>query len=88
MLKSDIVKEIAIACGVEQDHVLNPSLGNVGEPSQYCKELMSLHEIAAYEAGSVNRAGGVFPLQLEDEHVSYPPGVTPEIVEQLIKSQK
>lgn len=31
---------------------------------------------------------GVFPLRFVDEVVSYPPGLTPEMVESLRKSKK
>lgn len=84
MLKSEIVKEIALACGVECIDVpttqeVHP-LDLVGLPTfDQCRE---------YENIMVVGAGGIGKLKLVDELVSYPPGLTPEIEQALINNRK
>lgn len=50
------------------------------------------YEMKASKKSNTKKAcspfAGVFPLRFVDEVVSYPPGLTPEMVESLRKSKK
>lgn len=84
MLKSDIVKEIALACGVECVDV--PAAQEVSPMD--LAGLPTFEQCREYENIMVVGAGGIGKLKLVDELVSYPPGLTPEIEQDLINSRK